>query len=301
MNYGIGDDAEYVERNAQEHFEDGDYGEGGLGGDIWESDAKSGGIDSGEVVSYQEALAAAAAERARLERAEPTTDTDPDTDAEPAGAGHRGRGPPLVVGHGPRKRDLCDGAGLCSPGLWAPRERPRLGHPRLLAIRAAIQRFVVAMDSIDNWSERLFERLSKGQVEESPLPEDEMSALAEYAMGLYDGDDAGGQGRGLMIFHKLLGSACCRRFSGTRQILIGGDWIYSPLVSDLVLAAACPGRPRCTRGRRAGASRSRRRLTPGIRKPSVGFGARTIRPPNRRGPKSVANLMSMSSRGWHSA
>ncbi len=130
MNYGIGDDAEYVERNAQEHFEDGDYGEGGLGGDIWESDAKSGGIDSGEVVSYQEALAAAATERARLERAEPTTDTDPDTDAEPAGAGHRGRGSPMVVAWAAEARPVRRGGPMLTRAMGAQGEAaPRAPSP----------------------------------------------------------------------------------------------------------------------------------------------------------------------------
>ncbi len=35
---------------------------------------------------------------------------------------------------------------------------------------------------------RLFEDLAKGQVEEDPLPEADISELAEYAMGLYDGE-----------------------------------------------------------------------------------------------------------------
>ncbi len=191
MIYDIGDDMDQGEEAALEFAEDRDY----CGDDIdviGQSGAGIGGSGPGEAVTYQEALAAAAAERALLERAEPATDTDPDTDAEPAGAGCRGRGEPMSVGHGPRKRTLCDGAGLCSPGLWAPRDRPRLGHPRLLAIRAAIQRYVAAKDSVDGWSERLFGRLARGQVEESPFPETEMSALAEYAMAQYDGDEAGG-------------------------------------------------------------------------------------------------------------
>jgi hypothetical protein len=191
-NYYLEDDTVHREEAAQEDIYDGDYCGGVMGYNIGISGADSVDDAPAEVATYQEALAAAAAERARLDKAEPAADTDPDTDAEPAGSGLRGRGEPMGVGHGPRRRTLCDGAGLCSPGLWAPRERPRLGHPRLLAIRAAIQRYVAARDSVDGWSERLFERLARGEVEDSPLPAAEMSSLAEYAMGLYDGDDAGG-------------------------------------------------------------------------------------------------------------
>ncbi len=190
--FDLGDDALQQEEALPNFDDDENYSVDYMGDDAGtcDTDGADGAVE--EAVTYREALAAAAAERARLDQAEQASDTDPDTDAEPAGAGLRGRGEPMSLGHGTRRRNLCDGAGLCSPGLWAPRERPRLGHPRILAIRAAIQRYVAAKDADDCWSEHLFERLARGEVAESPLPEPEMSALAEYAMGLYDGDEAGG-------------------------------------------------------------------------------------------------------------
>ncbi len=170
---------------------DEDVGEGSIDRDTAGAGPGGDGRDIEEAMTYQEAVATAEAERAQLAVADTASDTDPDTDAEPAGAGHRGRGPPMSVGRGEKRRTLCDGAGLCSPGVWPPRSRPRLNHPRLLAIRAAIQRFVAARDAEGNWSEDLFDKLSKGQVDSDPLPEAEIDALAEYAMGLYDGEEDG--------------------------------------------------------------------------------------------------------------
>ncbi len=94
-------DKEYVDDNTM-------GGEGTILG------PKGGGDDIGETVTFNEAIAAARAERARVGRTESETDTEPDADAEPAGAGLRGRGPPLQVGHGTKLRTVCDGAGLCS-------------------------------------------------------------------------------------------------------------------------------------------------------------------------------------------
>ena len=45
---------------------------------------------------------------------EETTSSSADSEAEPPGSGPRGAGPPLKVGAHHRRRNLCDGGGLCS-------------------------------------------------------------------------------------------------------------------------------------------------------------------------------------------
>ena len=55
-----------------------------------------------------------------------TTTSDEDEDGFPRaklGSGHWGRGPPWQVEVAGKRRDLVDGAGLCSPGRWAPDKR----------------------------------------------------------------------------------------------------------------------------------------------------------------------------------
>ena len=54
----------------------------------------------------------------------PTSEEDELGDVKPIlGAGWLGNGPPLSVGAGARRRDMQDGGGLCSPGLWPPGKR----------------------------------------------------------------------------------------------------------------------------------------------------------------------------------
>ncbi len=152
------------------------------------------GADDGSnaAPTFAEATAAAREERAKAGQADSSSDTEADSDAEPAGAGLRGRGPPLQVGHGPRLRNLCDGAGLCSPGIWPPRSRPRVHHPRIVAIRAAIQRSIARWDSDGSWADDLFGKLACGQIESDPFPQSELADLSEYALSLYDGELGGG-------------------------------------------------------------------------------------------------------------
>ena len=52
------------------------------------------------------------------------------------GSGWVGTGPALSVGRGARRRDMQDGGGLCSPGLWPPDKRrlPPLGRQYLKAV-----------------------------------------------------------------------------------------------------------------------------------------------------------------------
>ncbi len=79
-------------------------------------------------------MAAREGAQAELPSAE---DTEPDTEAEPEGAGPRGIGERLMVGAFHKCRPICDGAGLCSIGRWAPWARPETRHPRLRGMRRA--------------------------------------------------------------------------------------------------------------------------------------------------------------------
>jgi hypothetical protein len=173
--YTDGDDAQLI-------FEDNAGGQDTKIGD-------GGASESFEAApTYSEARAAAAAERAKLSTGEEDSDTEADEGAAPAGAGLRGRGTPLQIGHGAKLRTLCDGAGLCSPGLWAPRARPYVRHPRIAALRAAIGRCIARWDADGKWADGLFEKMARGQIDSDPFPADELSGLAEYAMALYDCD-----------------------------------------------------------------------------------------------------------------
>ncbi len=175
---------------------DTDHMRGDIAGDAGGHSSKTGA--GGEIESitaaptYSEARAAARAERAKLSTVESSTDTEADEGAAPAGAGLRGRGPPLQIGHGAKLRTLCDGAGLCSPGLWAPRARPRVHHPRVVALRAAIHRCIARLDSDGKWADDLFDRLARGQVERDPFPSDALADLTDYAMTIYDADGEDG-------------------------------------------------------------------------------------------------------------
>ncbi len=101
------------------------------------------------------------------------SDTEADSDAPPLGAGVRGTGPPLTVGAHDRLRPLCDGAGLCSLGVWPPWRRPTISSPQLLRVRRLIMNYVEHLHSrIGLSAEQLFGRLAAGQVAEDPLSQD---------------------------------------------------------------------------------------------------------------------------------
>jgi len=84
------------------------------------------------------------------------------------GAGRRGAGPPLSVGRGARRRELQDGGGLCSPGLWPPERRIYADAPVVEAFRDD------ALEAIRAWgsekSKRAFATLATGRAVESPFP-----------------------------------------------------------------------------------------------------------------------------------
>ena len=72
-------------------------------------------------------------------------DTEADEGALPKGSGPRGQGPPLQVGSFERRRDLVDGAGICSLGRWRPLDRPQSSSRRLLKLREILRDFIDKM------------------------------------------------------------------------------------------------------------------------------------------------------------
>ena len=71
--------------------------------------------------------------------------SDVEVDAPPFGRGSRGVGQALSVGRGARRRELQDGGGLCSPGLWPPNRRRYAVAPQVEAFRADILEAIRAM------------------------------------------------------------------------------------------------------------------------------------------------------------
>ncbi len=101
------------------------------------------------------------------------SDTEPDEDSLPAGSGPHGHGPPLSVGAHHRKRDLCDGAGSCSLGRWAPWHRPTFQPPPLARVRQLIVNYVEELKTrIGVTAEELFQQLARGQVDADPFARD---------------------------------------------------------------------------------------------------------------------------------
>ena len=121
------------------------------------------------------------------------SDTEPDEDAEPLGSGPRGKGQPFQVGSFERKRDLVDGAGLCSLGKWAPAYRPVTLSVRLRRVREILQ------SALDDWPrggglelDQLFDKLAEGRVESNPLGESfceevRKAVLTVFQDALHDG------------------------------------------------------------------------------------------------------------------
>ncbi len=102
------------------------------------------------------------------------SDTEEDSDAEPLGAGARGVGPPLQVGAHDRRRDLCDGAGLCSLGTWPPWRRLAVSDPALLRVRQLILNFIANLKHHINLSPlELFEKLAAGEILTDPFAAEE--------------------------------------------------------------------------------------------------------------------------------
>ncbi len=113
------------------------------------------------------------------------SDTEPDEGAAPSGAGHRGVGPPIAAGWGPYARDMRDGAGLCSPGIWPPERRRRPSASMLTALAAALKRAVERLPETAGCSaEELFDNLANGRCVQNPFPQAVVEDLRNYAAQL---------------------------------------------------------------------------------------------------------------------
>ncbi len=98
------------------------------------------------------------------------SDTEADTDAEPAGAGIKGVGVPMRVGSHEAQRDLCDGAGLCSLGVWPPWQRPEVRCPRLRLVRSLILDYMSHLEANIGYTvHSFFDALAEGKVMTSPF------------------------------------------------------------------------------------------------------------------------------------
>jgi hypothetical protein len=104
-----------------------------------------------------------------------TSDEDENGDPRPPlGAGHYGKGPPLLTRWSGRPRAFHDGAGLCSPGRWPPhRRRPLPGGGAARLVRDAILAAVRKLPDPD----RLVYRLATGNQKVSPFPDEMLAAL----------------------------------------------------------------------------------------------------------------------------
>ncbi len=92
-----------------------------------------------------------------------------------------------------RERDLCDGAGICSPGRWPPWSRPVSNGWRVLAVRGALRRAVLQLDvTSEKGLKGVFAELAAGRLTQSPFREEAKAELAEYIMTLFDDDGAQG-------------------------------------------------------------------------------------------------------------
>ncbi len=157
------------------------------------TDAAAAPASPPETAVLQEAAEAHRDEMMRKMNDGDADDTDADDDAWPANSGPSGRGPPMSVGRFERQRPICDGAGLCSPGHWPPWSRPLVRDPRILALRAALQRAVLALDGPDGQgTDRLFTTLAQGEATESPFPDALLDDLVGYTLSLFDDDGHGG-------------------------------------------------------------------------------------------------------------
>ena len=145
----------------------------------WEDKFLSGAfLDEDEEAAQAEELFRAAALRQPVE--EPESQSEEEAGQEPRGAGWRGEGDPLMVGSSPVKRELHDGAGLCSPGRWPIERRNLPESPLLCNFRRLLKGFVVKL--LDT---TVFERLACGKVKDCPMGE-ELNVLREQVYQLFE-------------------------------------------------------------------------------------------------------------------
>ncbi len=83
----------------------------------------------------------------------------------------------MVVGKGSKARLLVDGGGLCSPGLWAPWNRPKVMDPVIVSVRAALRRAITDLPKLTEIHNAALLSAAKGELKDSPFPEEMMAAL----------------------------------------------------------------------------------------------------------------------------
>ena len=92
-----------------------------------------------------------------------------------------GSGEPLSVGHSDTRRLWADGAGLCSPGLWAPEQRtPAIGVAKRL--NEAFQYELAQWDkSLTGGIARILGGLAAGRLNADPFPPESTVRLRDFA------------------------------------------------------------------------------------------------------------------------
>ena len=114
-------------------------------------------------------------------REEPDSEegSSPDEGVPEKGSGHRGIGPPMMVGVGYTQRELCDGQSLASPRRWPPGSRVYPTSQPWIQIAECYARFA------DHYgTETLLVSLASGKVTECPFPAEEISILNRELLGI---------------------------------------------------------------------------------------------------------------------
>ena len=122
------------------------------------------------------------------------SDTEADSDAEPRGAGLSGSGPGMTVGRLEKAREICDGAGRCSPGRWPPLTRPRPSSNLVRDVGTAIRRCIQRLDQDGHTLDDLFDKLASGRVHGNPFPVEETHSLLQHTNALLGTDSEPRQG-----------------------------------------------------------------------------------------------------------
>ncbi len=161
--------------------------------------ATSGGdelLDAANVEELEEAINTEERLIEEKQKARDESDTEADSDAPPLGSGPRGHGEPLRVGSFERTRNLCDGAGLCSLGIWPPSMRPLSKSRRIRKLEQLITHAVTGLPGKFGWSATdLFWRLARGECEDAPWPEHYIQDLRERALQIFDDGHGGARAR----------------------------------------------------------------------------------------------------------
>ncbi len=120
---------------------------------------------------------------------EQDSDTEADEGALPLGSGVLGRGMPLMVGRGPTARALQDGAGLCSPGRWSPRQRTEVTQKDIVELRLLLRDAIdELLDKMGTTARELVERVTSADCQASPFPDCWTVALREAAHDTFGHD-----------------------------------------------------------------------------------------------------------------